>query len=210
VTLSDNQKNPLLQNLVGEHYRSLQVLGVPKERVILGQFETRRFPQFRQEILAFMLNIRNEFNPDIVFVHTKSDLHQDHATVTEEGLRAFRGTTVLGYDVIRSSYGFFPHFLVEVDETDVQKKIQALGEYHTYADKYYFDADLTRSILVKTAHWLNENLPKVLTSCVSLEIRLLKKISIKLDEIFFLFWNADFQIIFNNTNRVYRDSGHSR
>jgi len=149
VTLSDNQKNPLLQNLVGEHYRSLQVLGVPKERVILGQFETRRFPQFRQEILAFMLNIRNEFNPDIVFVHTKSDLHQDHATVTEEGLRAFRGTTVLGYDVIRSSYGFFPHFLVEVDETDVQKKIQALGEYHTYADKYYFDADLTRSILVK-------------------------------------------------------------
>jgi len=96
-----------------------------------------------------MLNIRNEFNPDIVFVHTKSDLHQDHATVTEEGLRAFRGTTVLGYDVIRSSYGFFPHFLVEVDETDVQKKIQALGEYHTYADKYYFDADLTRSILVK-------------------------------------------------------------
>ncbi len=149
VTLSDNQKNPLLQNLVTEHYQSMQVLGVPKEKVILGQFETRRFPQFRQEILAFMLNIRNEFNPDIVFLHTKSDLHQDHATVTEEGLRAFRGTTVLGYDVIRSSYGFFPHFLVEVDETDVQKKIQALGEYHTYADKYYFESDLTRSILIK-------------------------------------------------------------
>ena len=149
VTLSDNQKNPLLKNLVGEHYRSMQVLGVPKDKVIVGNFETRRFPQFRQEILAFMLEIRNTFNPDMVFVHTKSDLHQDHSTVTEEGLRAFRGTTVLGYDVIRSSYGFFPHFLVEVDEVDVQRKIQALSEYHTYDDKYYFNADLTRSILVK-------------------------------------------------------------
>jgi len=149
VTLSDNQKNPQLTNVVDEHYRSMKILGVPEEKIIVGNFETRRLPQFRQEILAFILEIRNSFNPDMVFLHTKSDLHQDHATVTEEGLRAFRGTTVLGYDVIRSSYGFFPHFLVEVNEMDVQKKIQALAEYHTYDDKYYFDPDLTRSILVK-------------------------------------------------------------
>jgi hypothetical protein len=69
--------------------------------------------------------------------------------VTEEGLRAFRGTTVLGYDVIRSSYGFFPHFLVEVNEKDVQTKIDSLAEYKTYTGKYYFDPDLTRSILSK-------------------------------------------------------------
>ena len=149
VTLSDNQKNPLLHDVVEEHYRSMKVLGVPEDKIIVGNFETRRFPQFRQEILAFILEIPNTFNPDMVFLHTKSDLHQDHATVTEEGLRAFRGTTVLGYDVIRSSYGFFPHFLIEVNEMDVQKKIQALAEYHTYDDKYYFDPDLTRSILVK-------------------------------------------------------------
>lgn len=149
VTLSDNQKNPMLKDIISEHYRSMKMLGVPEEKVIVGQFETRRFPQFRQEILSFMLEIRKDFNPDMVFLHTKADLHQDHATVTEEGLRAFRGTTVLGYDVIRSSYGFFPHFLVEVDEIDVKNKIKALGEYHTYDDKYYFDPDLTRSILVK-------------------------------------------------------------
>ncbi len=149
VTLSDNQKNPLLKQVVGEHYRSMQILGVPPEKVVVGAFETRRFQQFRQEILEYMLEMRNSFNPDIVFVHTRADLHQDHSTITEEGLRAFRGTTVLGYDVIRSSYGFFPHFLVEVNEADVEKKIRALAEYHTYDDKYYFDPELTRSILVK-------------------------------------------------------------
>ncbi len=149
VTLSDNQKNPLLTNVLNEHYLSLEKLGVPAEKVIIGTFETRRFQQFRQEILEYMIEVRTSFQPDIVFLHTSADLHQDHATVPEEGLRAFRGTTVLGYDVIRSSYGFFPHFLVEINEQDVEKKINALAQYKTYADKYYFNPDLTRSILVK-------------------------------------------------------------
>ncbi len=149
VTLSDNQKNPLLKNVVKEHRQSMAFLGVPKENVIVGQFETRRFPQARQEILEYLINLNKEFKPEIVFVHTKADIHQDHATVTEETLRAFRGTTVLGFDVIRSSYGFFPNFLVEVTEADVEKKIAAMSEYHTYDSKYYFDPMVTRATLIR-------------------------------------------------------------
>jgi LmbE family N-acetylglucosaminyl deacetylase len=149
ITLSDNQKNPDLVNIVQEHYASMAVLGVPKEKVILGQFETRRFPHARQEILEFMIQFNKSFNPDIVFVHTRADIHQDHGTVTEEALRAFRGTTVLGFDVIRSSYGFFPNYLVEVSETEVQKKIDSLLEYKTYASRYYFNSEITRSTLVR-------------------------------------------------------------
>jgi LmbE family N-acetylglucosaminyl deacetylase len=149
VTLSDNQKNPDLIYLVGEHYNSMKVLGVPQEKIILGEFETRRFPHQRQEILEYLLKLRRDFSPDIVFVHTKADIHQDHGTVTDEALRAFRGTTVLGFDVIRSSYGFFPSFLVEVTEADVNKKIEALAQYTTYKSRYYFGADVTRSTLVR-------------------------------------------------------------
>lgn len=149
VTLSDNQKNPQLKNVVKEHYNSMAVLGVPKENVIVGQFETRCFPDQRQEILEYMITLNNEFHPEIVFVHTKADIHQDHATVTGEALRAFRGTTVMGFDVIRSSYGFFPSFLVEVTETDVEKKIAAMAEYHTYESKYYFDPAVTRATLIR-------------------------------------------------------------
>ena len=111
VTFSDNQKNPLLTNLIEEHYASMAVLGVPREKVTLLDFETRRFPDARQEILEAMLKIQREFEPDIVFVHTKADVHQDHNTMTAEALRVFRGRMVLGFDVIRSSYRFFPDFL---------------------------------------------------------------------------------------------------
>jgi LmbE family N-acetylglucosaminyl deacetylase len=149
VTLSDNQKNPSLTHLVEEHFRSMAVLGVPGDHVRVETFVTRRFPELRQEILEYLYQLNREYKPDIVFTHTRSDIHQDHQQTTEEVLRAFRGTTVLGFDALRSSYGFFPHFLVEVSEQDVDKKIQALAEYSTYHDKYYFDADVLRATLIR-------------------------------------------------------------
>jgi LmbE family N-acetylglucosaminyl deacetylase len=149
VTLSDNQKNPDLQNVKNEHLESMTVLGVPKENITLGPFTTRVFPDARQEILEYFLSLRRDFKPDLIFVHSKQDVHQDHLTMTDEALRAFRGITVLGFDVVRSSYGFFPHFLVEVNEEDVNKKIEALSCYETYRDRYYFNRELTRSIVVR-------------------------------------------------------------
>ena len=149
VTLSDNQKNPLLKNVVEEHYKAMTVLGIPEEKVILGQFTTRIFQDARQDILEYFLKLRSDFKPDIIFVHSKQDVHQDHNTMTDESLRAFRGITLLGFDVVRSSYGFFPNFLVEISEEDVNSKIEALAQYETYRDKYYFNSELTRSIMVR-------------------------------------------------------------
>jgi LmbE family N-acetylglucosaminyl deacetylase len=149
VTLSDNQKNPDLRNVKAEHYEAMAVLGVRQEKIMLGPFATRVFPDARQEILEYFLQLRRDFNPDLIFVHSKQDIHQDHLTMTDEALRAFRGITVLGFDVVRSSYGFFPHFLVEVTEENVNKKIEALSKYETYRDRYYFNSELTRSIMVR-------------------------------------------------------------
>lgn len=149
LTLSDNQKNPSLVNLPKEHKDSMAVLGVKSDHDILLDFETRRFPHQRQEILETMLQYKKSFKPDIVFVHTKNDIHQDHVTVMDEALRAFRGTTVLGFDVLRSSYGFFPNFLFEVSEEDVEKKLVALSKYTTYADRYYFESSITKATMIR-------------------------------------------------------------
>jgi LmbE family N-acetylglucosaminyl deacetylase len=122
---------------------------VPRERLVVGSFETRYFPRDRQEILEFLYDLNRKHKPEIVFVHTQSDIHQDHQVTTVEAMRAFRGTTVLGFDVLRSSYGFFPQFLAEVTEADVEKKVRALRQYATYGDKYYFNPDVIRSTLIR-------------------------------------------------------------
>ena len=35
------------------------------------------------------------------------------------------------------------------EEDDVSKKIEALSQYKTYQDRYYFNSELTRSIMVR-------------------------------------------------------------
>ncbi len=149
VTLSDNRRNPELKDLVEEHYASMAILGLPRDRVIVRDFETRNFPRDRQKILEYLYELSNQHRPDLVFVHSLADIHQDHRVVTEEALRAFRGVTLLGFDVFRSSYGFFPHFLVQVEEQDVERKLNALAAYETYSDKYYFDPEVIRATLLR-------------------------------------------------------------
>jgi len=149
VTFSDNQKNPMLQHVVEEHRASMAVLGVSPKDDLIESFETRKFPDMRQEVLEYLLKLRRDFNPEIIFCHSQNDLHQDHNVITQEALRAYRGLTVLGFDVVRSSYNFFPHFFVEVTEEDVDKKIEALLKYKTYQDKYYFNSELLRATMVR-------------------------------------------------------------
>lgn len=149
ATISDNQKNPKLKNVVEEHYKSMEILGIGEEEIVMKDFETRNFPRDRQEILEFLYELNETFKPNIVFTHSGADIHQDHGVVTTEALRAFRGTTVLGFDVLRSSYGFFPHFLVEVTEEEAELKVKALEAYETYRTRYYFDPEIIRSTLIR-------------------------------------------------------------
>jgi LmbE family N-acetylglucosaminyl deacetylase len=145
VTLSDNQNSAALKNLLAEQRQAMAVLGVPENRSIVGRFATRSFPDARQDILDYLLAVRRDFRPDMVFVHSQHDIHQDHQVVTNESLRAFSGITVLGFEVIRSSHGFAPNFIAEVSEIDVTKKVEALACYATYRDRAYFDDEVTRA-----------------------------------------------------------------
>jgi LmbE family N-acetylglucosaminyl deacetylase len=149
VTLSDNQNNRALAGLVEEHHASMAILGLGKDSVVVEKFETRNFPRDRQQILEYLYDLNRRFQPELVFVHTQADIHQDHQVVTQEALRAFRGVSVLGFDVLRSSYGFFPHFLAEVDAEDVERKLNALSAYETYSQRYYFDPEVVRAALVR-------------------------------------------------------------
>jgi LmbE family N-acetylglucosaminyl deacetylase len=122
-------------------------LGLTDDQIELGQFETAVF-RLQQEFLRDAGTpapkpARNRL------VHTSQDIHQDHQTVTQEATRAFRGTTVLGFDVLRSSYGFFPHFLAEVSERAVENKIAALNKYATYSNRYYFSPDIMRATAIR-------------------------------------------------------------
>ena len=81
-------------------------IGIPQEALDVHDFEVRTFPEHRQEILEVLIGLWEEWHPDAVLQPSLSDIHQDHQVVAAEGLRAFKRTTVLGYEIPWNTLNF--------------------------------------------------------------------------------------------------------
>ena len=139
--------------LAAECAASTEVLGIPKENLIIRNFPVRRFPEHRQEILDEMIRVRNTLRPDVVIIPSSSDVHQDHAIVAQESIRAFRrSASLFGYDFPWNVLQTSPlNFFVELRETDVRKKVRALQCYKSQLAKpnNCLTEDYVRSLAVE-------------------------------------------------------------
>ena len=102
--------------------------------------------QVRQEILEELILLREKYTPDLVLLPTKDDIHQDHSTVSMEGLRAFKNTTVMGYELIWNNLKFNSSAFVELSKENLQKKINALKKYKSQKEKTYMKKEFIESL----------------------------------------------------------------
>lgn len=123
-----------------------QHLGIAPERILIYRYAVRTLGQYRQEILEEMVRLRRELQPDIVFLPCSHDLHQDHQTVSAEGLRAFRNGTLLGYEMPRNNITFSAQSFVVITEDDLQAKIRALKCYESQKFRGYTDERYIRAL----------------------------------------------------------------
>jgi hypothetical protein len=81
-------------------------LGIKNEDCLVYEFEVRRFSDSRQEILDLIIKINYKYMPSMVFLPSINDTHQDHHVIATEGFRAFKHTTMLGYEVPWNNLNF--------------------------------------------------------------------------------------------------------
>lgn len=116
-------------------------LGIPPERLTVHDFEVRTFPDHRQEILELLIDLAGEFRPDAVLMPCLRDMHQDHQVIAAEGLRAFKRTTVLGYEIPWNLIEFASHVYVTLDRAHVERKVAALERYASQQHRNYANAE---------------------------------------------------------------------
>lgn len=121
-----------------------KILGVKPENLILFDYDVRHFPANRQPILEEMVKINKEIKPDLVLLPNSDDIHQDHEVIANEGLRAFKQTTLLGYELPWNSLSFPTSCFVKLEERHVAKKIEALKEYKSQAHRTYLNEAFIR------------------------------------------------------------------
>ena len=121
-------------------------LGIPKKNVVIYNYQVRKLNYSRQEILEDLMKHKKKLKPDLVLMPSLNDIHQDHATIAQEGLRAFKGSTILGYELIWNNLTFNTTSFVNLEEKHIQKKCDSLKEYTSQASRNYMSEDFIFSL----------------------------------------------------------------
>ena len=121
------------EDIRAEWERSLDQLGVARDGRRLETFLGCRdddFQRRRAQVLSIVEEVRDEFRPDLVLVHSEHDTNQDHRTVHEETVRACkRHASLWAYEFPPNQLRFDPQAFVAVRESDVGAKCAALECY---------------------------------------------------------------------------------
>ena len=118
------------------------------QNVLFFDFEVRKLLVHRQEILESLININAEIKPDTVYLPAQNDIHQDHQVIYAEGLRAFKNSNVLGYELPWNNFKFFPNYFERISQNNLIKKQLALKEYKSQAGRKYMDDNFQRSLAI--------------------------------------------------------------
>jgi LmbE family N-acetylglucosaminyl deacetylase len=123
-----------------------QVLGIPADNLILFDYPVRDFPTHRQEILEDMVKLGNKLKPELVLLPSTNDTHQDHQTISQEGFRAFKKTSMIGYEMPYNNLNFSTNLFVVLEEANVNRKVEALKRYKSQAGRIYATPDFITSL----------------------------------------------------------------
>jgi len=133
------------ENILEDEVKSAtRILGITHEDLYIEYFKVRNFPKNRQAILERLVDYNKLINPDIVFMPSSFDVHQDHNIIYNEGLRAFKTKTILGYEFMWNNFSFNSTSFSSLKEKHINKKIQALQEYKSQTGRFYADLDLVK------------------------------------------------------------------
>ncbi len=134
--------------LITEVKAATKLLGIKKENLILYKYPVRKFNFSRQEILEDMVILNKEIKPDLVFMPCANDVHQDHHTIYMEGLRAFKFTSIMSYELPWNNFSMNTTSFVLLNEEDIQKKINALKEYKSQAHRPYSSDEFIKGLAI--------------------------------------------------------------
>lgn len=116
-------------------------LGIAEENLLVFNYQVRKLNYARQEILESLIKIKKENSFDLVLMPSLKDIHQDHTTVAQEGLRAFKNTSILGYELIWNNLSFDTTCFVKLNESHIKSKYESLQCYQSQAGRDYMSKE---------------------------------------------------------------------
>ena len=125
---------------------AMKELGIKLKNLLIYRYQVRHFAYHRQEILEDLVLLNRKLKPDMVFMPCLQDLHQDHSTIAIEGLRAFKKTTILAYEMPWNNLNFHTQSFIKIGQKHLDTKVKALDCYNSQKGRSYATEDFIRSL----------------------------------------------------------------
>jgi LmbE family N-acetylglucosaminyl deacetylase len=112
--------------------------------VIVHEFRDGFFPYVGDEIKEVFEQLKARLDPDVVFTHTRDDLHQDHRLVCELTWNTFRDHLILEYEIPKYDGDLgSPNVFVPVPAEAARDKARLTVEaFASQQSKDWFDEEL--------------------------------------------------------------------
>jgi LmbE family N-acetylglucosaminyl deacetylase len=120
-----------------------------RSKVVIKNFRDSYFPYEGKAIKQFVASIQKTFQPDLIFTHTRNDLHQDHRLLCELTWNSFRNHLILEYEIPKYDGDLgSPNLFVGLDEAICKTKIRHILEsFRSQSSKPWFTEDTFRALL---------------------------------------------------------------
>jgi len=119
------------------------------KQIYIHNFKESYFPFIGAKIKDCFEKIRKEFDPDIIYTHSRYDKHQDHKLISNLTWNTFRDHLVLEYEIPKYDGDLKnPNFYVYLDKQIVNKKVKLIYEtFKSQTKKYWFSKDTFKGLM---------------------------------------------------------------
>jgi LmbE family N-acetylglucosaminyl deacetylase len=120
-----------------------------RSRIEVHGFRESFLPYEGGEVKEVFQDLASRIDPQLIFTHTRDDLHQDHRLACELTWNAFRNHVVLEYEVpkVDGDLGR-PNAYVPLTAAVAEEKIALLHDHFpTQVEKHWFDEETFRGLM---------------------------------------------------------------
>jgi LmbE family N-acetylglucosaminyl deacetylase len=112
--------------------------------IVVHGFRDGFFPYIGGEVKAVFEDLKGRLDPDVIFTHTRHDLHQDHRLVCELTWNTWRDHLVLEYEIPKYDGDLgTPNLFVPVSAELAKEKVRLLHDvFASQSSKHWFDEEL--------------------------------------------------------------------
>jgi LmbE family N-acetylglucosaminyl deacetylase len=118
-------------------------------RVEVHPFRDGFLPYSNGEVKELFEELKGRVDPQLIFTHTRHDLHQDHRHACELTWNTFRNHLILEYEIpkVDGDLGA-PNLFVPLTEEVARRKAALLAQHFpTQAGKHWFDEELFMGLM---------------------------------------------------------------